>query len=320
MRSELTLDQVDALCAVYDAGSFPAAAKLPGRERTSLHHFVDRLENVVGDKLLTRSDPIRLTSMGSVVLPRARQMLEAFQALLDETQHVSPVRLTAYPSHIRQVAKTIAELSSANPQLEIKYYNISDGLRQSGGAELITRLMQHEFDLTIAPSDLLTEDIVEDPLYKWCIRAVFPESGEFEPLRCRDIVRMRDFCGMKALVAPKGHRSRQLFDEENEKTNAHLEIAFASAETEVLVDVARVSLDFVALVPEDAFGFPRVDIGPKLSSEINDLPLGGAYSLYHRSPKSSEALTLKEQSIDLVVRAILLLFASNTESGSGSRS
>jgi DNA-binding transcriptional LysR family regulator len=303
MSLELTFDQVDAFCAVCDAQSFPAAAKLPGRERTSLHHYVDRLERIVGERLLVRSDPVALTPTGNVILPRARRVLEACQALLDTRSPT--VRFTAYPSHIRQVATSIGQFASENPEIEVEYHNISDDLRFGEGAHLIARLGLGEFDLTIAPKGLKSDGIEETPLYEWSIRVVLPTLEAFEGLRAADEVRLNDLRGLRALVAPPGHMSRRIFDRENENHRPPIEVAFDTAQTEVLVDVARASRDLVAIVPEDAFGRNEPNIGPRFVRKRGGRALGGAYSLYGRIQVDAENPTPKERAVEEISRVVL---------------
>ena len=67
-------DQLRALAAVIDGGSFEAAARLLSITASAVSQRVKALENEVGRVLVVRSKPARLTPSGSIVMRMARQV------------------------------------------------------------------------------------------------------------------------------------------------------------------------------------------------------------------------------------------------------
>ena len=61
-------DQLRALAAVIDGGSFEAAARVLSITASAVSHRVKALENEVGRVLVVRSKPARLTPSGSIVM------------------------------------------------------------------------------------------------------------------------------------------------------------------------------------------------------------------------------------------------------------
>lgn len=77
----LSLPQLRALVAVAEHGSFSRAATALGISQSAVSHAVSTLERALGDRVVTRDAPARLTPLGSAVLPHARQTVSSADAL-----------------------------------------------------------------------------------------------------------------------------------------------------------------------------------------------------------------------------------------------
>lgn len=80
--TSVTLDQLRALVAVVEAGSFGAAARRLGRVQSAVSHAVATLEEHLGVALFDRGGyRARLTPAGAAVLADARRVLDAVETL-----------------------------------------------------------------------------------------------------------------------------------------------------------------------------------------------------------------------------------------------
>lgn len=94
---ELPTDQLKALTAVVDGGSFEAASKVLSITASAVSQRIKALEGEVGRVLVVRSKPVRLTHSGSIVMRMARQVelvaLETAAALQAGSQVMTTIPL-----------------------------------------------------------------------------------------------------------------------------------------------------------------------------------------------------------------------------------
>ncbi len=94
---DLPADQLRALAAVVDCGSFEAASRLLSITASAVSQRVKALENEVGRVLVVRSKPARLTESGSILMRMARQVdlleRETAAALHPGTQVMTTISL-----------------------------------------------------------------------------------------------------------------------------------------------------------------------------------------------------------------------------------
>lgn len=85
IKSRFTLKQLEALVFVVDTGTFRAAAEALGTTQPNISARIAALESALETRLLTRdAGSVRLTQAGGPVLERARAVLWAGEALLEE--------------------------------------------------------------------------------------------------------------------------------------------------------------------------------------------------------------------------------------------
>ena len=301
-RSDITLEQIEAFCAVAEATSYRQAAHdLPsGKPFDSSHLWlirrIDRLEKHLGKKLVegTPRGDVTLTSIGHQLLPVARAMRDAAHAL----KHANPaLRLSAYPAIAARLLmhEDARQLFEGDPALTL--YDVTERHRGDRGQSILNCTALGEIDLGIAPSgskrtDLAIE-LAKTPLYDWTMQIVLPRDAD-EALHERKRIRVGEIADMNIVCAPEGHRSRELLDglrgrgPEAQALRRTLEPG-CPATTRSASHIGRRD------PPNDAFGAPT-RLGPDLASR-KQTRYGDSYSLYHRRPFNSGDLTDREQLI-----------------------
>ncbi len=84
MAAPLDLDQLQSFCAIADCGSFTEAARRVNKTQSAVSMQIKRLEERLGQALLTRDGrSVTLTHHGEVLYERARKMLRANAEILD---------------------------------------------------------------------------------------------------------------------------------------------------------------------------------------------------------------------------------------------
>src|SRR5437762_10254074 len=82
MLEGVTIDQLRALRAVADTGSFSAAARKLGRVQAAVSQSIDRLEAQLGLRLFDRTGRVpRLTAHGEAVVAAAARVETGVEAL-----------------------------------------------------------------------------------------------------------------------------------------------------------------------------------------------------------------------------------------------
>ena len=90
MLDTMTLDQLRALEAVAETGSFSAAARRLGRVQSAVSQSIQALEGSLGIALFDRSGKVpRLNDAGRVVLEDARNLLRGAEALKARAESIA---------------------------------------------------------------------------------------------------------------------------------------------------------------------------------------------------------------------------------------
>lgn len=85
IKSKVTFKQLEAFTLVVDTGTFRAAADTLGTTQPNISARISALETTLGAALLIRDrGAVRLTAKGEVLLEKARDVLWAGEALLEE--------------------------------------------------------------------------------------------------------------------------------------------------------------------------------------------------------------------------------------------
>ena len=136
----LTNEQLAALVAIVDLGTFDAAANRLGVTRSAVSQRIRALESHVGQVVLIRSTPCQVTTAGSVLLRLARQyqLLES-EALAElSPEHSSMVTLPvavnadSLATWFVSVIEVCASIGDATLQLHLEDEGLSSGLLRTG--------------------------------------------------------------------------------------------------------------------------------------------------------------------------------------------
>ncbi len=123
----MTLNQIRALVAVADAGTFGAAALDLGISQGAVSQSIASLERELGVRLFDRGrDGAQPTDVGRRALAHARQVLRLETALqeeasLEQGELEAQLRVEAFPSVLTNILPSVlAHLSRAHPKLELE--------------------------------------------------------------------------------------------------------------------------------------------------------------------------------------------------------
>jgi len=161
---KVTLDQWRALQAVVDYGGFSQAANKLNRSQSSVSHAVNKLQALLGFKVLhIHGRKAVLSEAGDILLARARQLLNDASAIEQQAQHLSEgweaeIRLaveTAFPTQVLMNALKEFEPVSNKTRIRLQEVVLS-------GAE--ETLLSGNSDLVISPyvpQGFLGEELIQ---------------------------------------------------------------------------------------------------------------------------------------------------------------
>lgn len=126
IQSKITFKQLEAFVFVVDTGTFRAAASALGTTQPNISTRISALETALGATLLYRNaGSVRLTERGHVLLMRARDVLWAGEALLEEAGRQDLIQERLRLGVTELVACTwlqgfLQRLKQAYPQLRVE--------------------------------------------------------------------------------------------------------------------------------------------------------------------------------------------------------
>ncbi|MEM9432528.1 MAG: LysR family transcriptional regulator [Pseudomonadota bacterium] len=129
----MSITLLRTLIAVYENGSFAAAAARVHVTQAAVGQQMRRLEDTLGTPLFDRSQPApRLNSIGNSLIPQAREVVAAYDALMQGNPEIlsGELRLGAVPSTLRGlVPQAVKRLRAALPEIGIRIVpGLSDDL------------------------------------------------------------------------------------------------------------------------------------------------------------------------------------------------
>jgi len=161
---KVSLDQWRALQAVIDCGGFAQAAEQLCRSQSSVSYSVNRLQELLGVKLMhIEGRKAVLSESGKVLLQRSRQLLADASAIEQQAHHLeqgweAEIRLAVEASYPTQ--KLMDALKQFEPLGKDTRIRLQEVVL-SGGEEI---LLSGEADLVISPyvpQGFLGEELVE---------------------------------------------------------------------------------------------------------------------------------------------------------------
>jgi DNA-binding transcriptional LysR family regulator len=299
-----TIDQV----RVFSQLAHPSAPV----STSAAHHMLSRLREALGvpDSLAyrNRDGGWELTDVGQELLPLAQDFVRAADRLLEKP---TAVRVSGYPSHIRQLAEPAGQFSRERA-CDVRYVGVGEDLRRNRGSALIDMVRSFRVDVAIAPAGHRRSDddaLHETEIYDWVLRVVLPATAKE---REQDQLDLADLQKFRIAVAPSDHTSHRKLAHEAEALRINLDIDVLCENPAVIREIARNSSNTAAVIPGDSFGAAdSPDIGPALVVG-GQRRLGDSYSLYRLTALAGPP-TPHQALVDDFVDAILTIYACSPE-------
>lgn len=180
--------------AVAEHLHFGRAAETLRMSQPPLSQGIQRLEARLGSRLFDRSSPVRLTADGIALLPRARALIAAAEAIMEPARAQATVRLgvvAQLPSRrTAQLARTLRSSGSAAPSIVT-----------ASSLELVSRVRAGHLDaaLVIHPVVLDTVD-AEPSVLRIPTWALIPDS---HPCASERSVGLADLSGTPLATAAR---------------------------------------------------------------------------------------------------------------------
>ncbi|QGW81229.1 LysR family transcriptional regulator [Variovorax paradoxus] len=143
---EVSLQQLRALAAVAETGSFTLAAETLQLTQPAISHLIKRMEEEIGQPLVVRGRRIQLTSAGQVMVETAVRALRLIDESVDACRSQSQLRegrVVLAVGHLTAGAllpPMLGRFSQKHPTLAIT-------LLDSTAEQMISRLLSQEADL-----------------------------------------------------------------------------------------------------------------------------------------------------------------------------
>lgn len=163
IKSQITLKQLEAFAFVVDTGTFRAAATALGTTQPNISARISALESALDTTLLIRdAGSVRLTSKGKRLLEKARQVLWAGEALIEEAGQQVLIEERLRLGVTELVACTWLQeflrlLKGAYPKLRVQ-------LEVDLSSVIETRLMEGQLDLAFQNDPFKSSAFASDAL------------------------------------------------------------------------------------------------------------------------------------------------------------
>lgn len=276
-----TISQLRYLLAVHKTKHFGRAAKLVAISQPTLSAQIQKAESELGLTIFDRqSNPIEATELGRIVLDKARDVIEAHEALLRVTHgEVAPLSgqfaLGVIPTLAPYVLPWfLASFAKSHPTVELSIYERTTD-------ELLLEIAQKRLDAAILATPLRETSIEEhvlfyDPFY------LYAHAGE--PIVASDELELSDLDASKMWLLEDGHCFREQvtsFCQVHERL--HLgSVRFAGGSFETLRNLIDASEGYT-LIPETyARTLPRNHRQASVRSFAGRTPLREVSLVHHR--------------------------------------
>lgn len=209
-RINFDLQQLQAFVAVADKGSFRGAAEHLHLSAPALGRRVDRLEELLGARLFTRSTrDVRLTRVGEAFLERARAALDDLESAVlgiheISARHAGRVSIACLPTAaVTFMPQAIQSFCVAMPRVRIRI--IDEGMNEVAAA-VVSGEADFAFGFAGAPDAALQfEPLWRDPY----VLAIRRDS----PLARKRALKLADLAGQPWLSVARSSRNRQVLDD-----------------------------------------------------------------------------------------------------------
>ncbi len=163
IKSQITLKQLEAFAFVVDTGTFRAAAEALGTTQPNISARISALEAALKTSLLTRdAGSVRLTAKGETLLEKAREVLWAGEALIEEAGRQDLIEERLRLGVTELVACTwlqdfVRRLKESYPRLRVQ-------LEVDISTVIDRRLMEGQLDLAFQTEPFKTNSFASEHL------------------------------------------------------------------------------------------------------------------------------------------------------------
>jgi DNA-binding transcriptional LysR family regulator len=292
--STATMWQLQVLVAAVELEDWALVEQRLGVDRYRCRRAIDRLAMRLGvEKLIGRvGDRMIITPRDRDLAQSARRILETYEEMRVEAGGTSRgliMRFAAYPAHLKAfAARAAGETETLFPNLRVEFQDLEGRRRRGGGVTTATQLRDRTLDIAIAACNF-NEDVPDglssEDLYGWRLMVV-DQSETMARSSPKKWTKVQELRGKKLLVAPKGHRSRDLLDLFADQTPPW-EVVGEGEDPEVLADIARYS-NKLAIIPTDSLASRNVNGSVLVAPSVG--ALGGKYRVLWRRDDSPARL------------------------------
>jgi len=262
------VQQLEALVAIVEVGSFTLAAEHLGVSQSALSHAIAALERELGVTVLERGrQGARPTDVGERLLPHVREVLvrlERIRAEASDTAHlvVGRVRIGSIPSAtVDFLPRVIAAFGRQYPNVELVLLEEPS----QGTGRLLEWLASRTIDLALL--ELPITDFETVPLRHDELCAIVSVTS---PLAGRAEVRVQDLAA-EAFVRSR-YSSEHLIEDAYRREGLTPNVRFEVQDLGTLVSLVREGLG-ISLVPRLALprapeGVALVPVSPRLARQL----------------------------------------------------
>lgn len=209
-RINFDLQQLQAFVAVADKGSFRAAAEHIHLSAPALGRRVEKLEDLLGARLFTRSTrEVRLTRVGEAFLERARAALDDLESAVlgiheISARHAGRVTVACVPTAaVTFMPGAIQSFCRTMPHIRVRV--IDDGMNEVAAA-----VVSGEADFAFGFAGVPDDELEFEPLWRDPYRLAVRRDS---PLARKRGVKFAEIIGQPWVSVARTSRNRQLLDE-----------------------------------------------------------------------------------------------------------
>jgi DNA-binding transcriptional LysR family regulator len=242
----MELRQLEYFVAVAEEANFTRAAERVNISQSGVSAQVRQLERELGHDLFDRSGrSVRLTGMGTAVLPYARAALEAVDgARLTVDQLAGLVHGQVNVGMVSGCAlPVLAELLA---EFHGRYPGVAIALTEGGSDQMVSSLLDGRLDLALigsagAKTPGIDVAVVVD-------EALVAAVGRDDPLAARRTMSIRDLRGQPLVCLPRGTGVRTALDVACAAAGFEPRIVFEASALSMVAELAGLGLG-VAVLP-----------------------------------------------------------------------
>ena len=203
----MNLNQLRTLVTVADTSSFAEAAASLFVTPAAVSQQLRQLEQEVGAALFDRSErPPILNALGESLLPRAREVVERFDAFREFATAGPRLRGRLTISSVSGIADTL--LPETLNALRRRYPDLLIRIEEGSSQVLVRRVRRRELDAAMVSGDIdLPGGLVQVPLFSEPLVVVAPPgspaTGWREALRGHPFLRLNRHAGVGQSVRGK---------------------------------------------------------------------------------------------------------------------